>query len=116
MIFYYCLLFPWFKPEVPGNFAVMLVNLAVSLLPIVIFARLNLQPFYKHFNGETCGFCLMPLEIDDAVECIVKHPGSFQISPRSFLALRAPPSIQKALGSFGGVSAPALEAWLLLAF
>jgi hypothetical protein len=44
------LFFPLFKPEVPWNLSIMLVDPAITFLPVVIFTRRNPEPGDKNTN------------------------------------------------------------------
>lgn len=63
----YCLFFPGLKPEISGNKAVVLIGLAVNSFPIVVFARLDLQPVDVFCNGELYGLGPIPHEINNAL-------------------------------------------------
>jgi hypothetical protein len=47
------LLLPVVKPEVTGNQTVVLVHLAVVGLPVIVFARTDLQPVDISWHGDT---------------------------------------------------------------
>jgi hypothetical protein len=81
------LLFPVFEPPVAGNPAIMFVDLAVTLPPVVELALADAQPL-----DELLGRDLRPIRpvasvIDDLVTGVVGNPGSGQSSPSTFFNL-----------------------------
>src|SRR6516164_10902547 len=78
------LLFPILQPKVPGNPAVMLVDLAVSLAPAVELAGRDIKPLDEP-PGADLGLCRpAPDEVHDLVPRIVRNPDSGQSSPILF--------------------------------
>ena len=81
------LLFPVFEPPVAGNPAVMLVDLAVALPPVIELAQANSDPL-----DDLLGRDLRPVRpianvVDDLIASVVGNPGSSQSSPRTFFSL-----------------------------
>src|SRR6516162_1582965 len=78
------LLLPILQPKVPGNPAVMLVDLAVSLAPAVELAGCNVVP-PDETPGADLGLCRpAPDEIHDLVPRFVRNPDPGQSSPTLF--------------------------------
>src|ERR1039458_8256586 len=78
------LLFPFLQPKIPGNPAVMLIDLAVPLSPAVELAGRDVQP-PDEAPGADLGLLLpAPDEIHDVVPRIVRNPTAGQSSPTLF--------------------------------
>ena len=81
------LLFPVFEPPVAGNPAIMLVDLAIALPPIIELALAQADPL-----NELLGRDLRPVRpianvVDDSIASVVGNPGSGQSSPSTFFSL-----------------------------
>jgi hypothetical protein len=81
------LLFPVFEPPVAGNPAIMLVDLAIALPPVIELALAQADPL-----NELLGRDLRPIRpianvVDDLVTGVVGNPGSRQSSPSTFFSL-----------------------------
>jgi hypothetical protein len=68
------LLLPLLQPEVPGNPAVMLVDLAVPLAPAVELAGCDVEPRDEPPDADLSFFRPAPDEIYDLVTRIVRNP------------------------------------------
>jgi hypothetical protein len=68
------LLFPIFKPKVPGNPAVVLVDFTIALSPIVKFAGANAQPFNESSRRYLAVRTPMVDKIDDRIPDVVGNP------------------------------------------
>src|SRR6516225_3450843 len=100
------LLLPILQPKVPGNPAVMLVDLAVSLAPAVELAGCNVVP-PDETPGTDLGLCRpAPDEIHDLVPRFVRNPDPGQSSPTLFLGQHAPPSVRPKPHPSSGSSSP----------
>lgn len=93
-------LLPGFKPKIPWNPVVMLVDLAVTPLPIVEFARRNSQPSDENIRRDTALERPVIDKINNCIPYIVGDPNVLQISPRLFLKTHVPPSVQTGRHSF----------------
>jgi hypothetical protein len=81
------LLFPVYEPPVAGNPAIMLVDLAIALPPVIELALAQADPL-----NELLGRDLRPIRpianvVDDLVTGVVGNPGSRQSSPSTFFSL-----------------------------
>jgi hypothetical protein len=81
------LLSPVFEPPVAGNPAIMFIDLAVTLPPVIELALADAQPL-----DELLGRDLRPIRpvasvIDDLITGIVGNPGSGQSSSSTFFSL-----------------------------
>ena len=79
-----CLLLPLLQPKVPGNPAVMLIDLAVSLAPAVELAGRDVQPSDELPGTDLSLLRPAPHEIYDLVPRIVRNPDPGQSSPTLF--------------------------------
>src|SRR5690606_20460583 len=80
------LLFPVLQPPVARRLAVVLVDLAVAIFPLVELAGGELQPAEQTF-GRKFGACLPVLHVvDHLVARVVGNPTSVQSSPLAFFA------------------------------
>ncbi len=68
------LFFPVLQPEVAGNPAVVLVDFAVALPPVVKFAGANAQPFYELTSGNFAIRTPVVDKIDDRIPGVVGNP------------------------------------------
>jgi len=77
-------LLPVFQPEVAGNPAVVFVDFAVALPPVVELAGGQAQPENQRPRRDLGRVAPAAHEVDHLVARIVGYPLAFQISPRLF--------------------------------
>jgi hypothetical protein len=89
------LLLPVLQPPVAGYWAVVLVGLPVTLVPLVELARAQPQPAEQSLARQL-GAVRPPIDvIDHFVAGVVGNPASLQSSPFAFLPGRSPPSVRR---------------------
>ncbi len=71
------LLFPFFKPPVPGYFAVMAVDLSVAFEPCVVLARGEFCPLELVSAWQFGTFRRILHVVDDLVANVVGDPNAF---------------------------------------
>ena len=81
------LLFPVFEPPVAGNPAVMLVDLAVALPPVIELALADAEPPDDLLGRDLRSVRPIANVINDVVASVVGNPGSSQSSPSTFFSL-----------------------------
>src|ERR1019366_5146630 len=100
------LLFPILQPKVPGNPAVVLIDLAVPLAPAVELTGRDVEPPDEPPGADLGLLRPAPDEIHDVVPRIVRNPGAGQSSPTLFLGQHAPPSVRPKPHTSSGSSSP----------
>jgi hypothetical protein len=80
------LLLPVFQPPVPGNLAVVLVDFAVPLPPLVELALGDAQPTDQPLGRDLGARGPMVDVVDNGVTGIVGDPGAVQSPPSSFFS------------------------------
>jgi hypothetical protein len=78
------LLFPVFEPPVAGNPALVLVDLAVTLSPVVELAQADADPLDDLLGRDFHPVRPIPNVVDDLIASVVGNPGSSQSSPSTF--------------------------------
>src|SRR6266700_3786145 len=78
------LLFPILQPRVPGNPAVVLIDLAIPLAPVVELAGRDVEPSDEPPGADLGLLRPAPDEIHDLVPRIVWNPDPGQSSPSVF--------------------------------
>ena len=81
------LFFPVFEPSIAWNPAIVLVNLAVTLPPVVELALSDAQPGDKLLGRDLRPIRPITGVVDDLITSVVGNPGSSQSSPSSFFSL-----------------------------
>ena len=81
------LFFPVFEPPIAWNPAVVLVDLAVTLPPVVELALSDAQPGDKLLGRDLRPIRPITGVVDDLITSVVGNPGSSQSSPSSFFSL-----------------------------
>ena len=81
------LLFPVFEPPVAGNPAVMFVDLAVTLSPVIELAQAKAQPLDEPLGRNLRSFRPIANVVDDLIASVMGNPGSSQSSPSTFFSL-----------------------------
>ena len=81
------LFFPVFEPPIAWNPAVVLVDLAETLPPVVELALSDAQPGDKLLGRDLGSIRPITSVVDDLITSIVGNPGSSQSSPNSFFSL-----------------------------
>jgi hypothetical protein len=81
------LLLPVFEPPVAGNPAVMLVDFAVTLPPVIKLALADAQPLDELLDRDLRPIRPIASVVDDLVTGVVGNPGSGQSSPSTFFSL-----------------------------
>ena len=100
------LLLPLLQPEIAGNPAVVLVDLAVAFSPVVELAGAHAEPADEPSGADLGLLRPAPDEIHDLVPHIVRNPDPGQSSPSFFLRRRAPPSVRPGPRPWSGSSSP----------
>ena len=80
-------LLPVFEPPVARNLAVVLVDLAVAMIPVVKLAGSQPEPAQQLSGGQLGALGPVVQVVDDLVAGVVGNPGSVQSSPSSFFSL-----------------------------
>ena len=81
------LLFPVFEPPVAGNPAVVLVDFAVALPPVVELAQTDSDPLDDLLGRDFRPVRPIANVVDDLITSVVGNPGSGQSSPSTFFSL-----------------------------
>ena len=81
------LLFPVFEPPVAWDPAVVLVDLAITLSPIVELAQTDADPLDELLGRDLRLVRPIPNIVDNLIASIVGNPGSGQSSPSTFFSL-----------------------------
>ena len=81
------LLFPIFEPPVAGNPAVVFVDFAVALPPVVELAQTDSDPLDDLLGRDFRPVRPVTNVVDDLIASVVGNPGSGQSSPRTFFSL-----------------------------
>jgi hypothetical protein len=97
------LFFPFLEPPIARNQIVVLIDLAVTLFPVVKLAGAQAKPLEKLTRRE-----LRPVRpavdvVDDFITCVMGNPGSVQGPPSSFFSCTCS-CISSAITSFFSTS------------
>ena len=76
------LLFPVFEPPIAGNPAVVFVDFAVTLSPVVELAQTDSDPLDDLLGRDFRPVRPIANVVDDLITSVVGNPGSGQSSPR----------------------------------
>ena len=76
--------FPVLEPPVAGDLAIVLVDLAVTVLPVVELAGAQAKPTQELTSRKLRAVGLMLDVVDDLISRVMGNPGSVQGSPSTF--------------------------------